>query len=80
MYAYLRKGKYDDYLTWPFTGTATIELLNQLEDKNHFGRELAIQTKKERDGNSLGTGGYLHFISHTELSLQVRQELSVLER
>ena len=29
------KGDNDDSLSWPFTGTITIELLNQLEDKNH---------------------------------------------
>ncbi len=33
--AYLMKGDNDDSLSWPFTGTVTIELLNQLEDKNH---------------------------------------------
>ena len=31
----LMKGENDDHLTWPFTGTVLIELLNQLEDKNH---------------------------------------------
>ncbi len=33
--AYVIKGHNDDSLSWPFTGTVTIELLNQLEDKNH---------------------------------------------
>ena len=32
---YLMKGDNDDSLSWPFTGTVTFELLNQLEDKNH---------------------------------------------
>ena len=35
VYAHLMKGDNDDSLTWPFTGTVTYELLNQLEDKNH---------------------------------------------
>ena len=65
VYAFLEKGKYDDHLTWPFTGTITTELLNQLEDKNHFSRELTIYTKREKDGNILGRGVCTHFISHT---------------
>ncbi len=32
---HLMKGDNDDSLSWPFTGIVTIELLNQLEDKNH---------------------------------------------
>ena len=35
VYACLMKGDNDDSLTWPFTGSVTFELLNQLEDKNH---------------------------------------------
>ena len=31
----IMKGKYDNVLKWPFTGTYFFELLNQLEDKNH---------------------------------------------
>ena len=31
----LMRGENDDHLPWPFTGTATVELLNQLEDNNH---------------------------------------------
>ena len=34
-FAYLMKGENDNHLPWPFTGRVTIELLNQLEDKNH---------------------------------------------
>ena len=36
VYVYFMKGDNDDSLTWPFTGTVTFELLNQLEDKNHY--------------------------------------------
>ena len=35
VFAYLMKGDNDDSLTWPFTGSITFELLNQLEDNNH---------------------------------------------
>ena len=42
VFAFLMKGENDDYLSWPFTGTVTVELLNhgQLEDKNHFSETI----------------------------------------
>ena len=35
VFAFLMKGEHDDELEFPFKGTITFELLNQLEDKNH---------------------------------------------
>ena len=32
----LMRGDFDDDLQWPFEGTITIQLLNQLEDTNHY--------------------------------------------
>ena len=43
--ACLMKGDNDDSLTWPFTGTVTFELLNQLEDKNHHKKTSHIPSK-----------------------------------
>ena len=37
--ACLMKGDNDDSLSWPFTGSVTFELLNQLEDKNPITRK-----------------------------------------
>ena len=34
--ALILEGAYDTTLKWPFKGTVNIELLNQLEDKNHI--------------------------------------------
>ena len=36
----LLPGAYDDILEWPFQGEVTIELLNQLEDRNHIKKEM----------------------------------------
>ena len=33
---HLMEGQNDDNLPWPFTGKVTVELLNQLEDDNHY--------------------------------------------
>ena len=42
VFVHLMKGDNDDSLTWPFTGTVTFELLNQLEDKNHHKRTVTF--------------------------------------
>ena len=47
VFAYLMKGDNDDSLTWPFTGTVTFELLNQLEDKNHYMKTATFQADHE---------------------------------
>ena len=36
IHVFLKKGKYDDDLKWPFIGKVTMKLLNQLEDNNHI--------------------------------------------
>ncbi len=46
VYAHLKEGRYDDSLVWPFPGTITIELLNQLEDKNHYQMNMLFPTDR----------------------------------
>ena len=73
VFAYLMKGDNDDYLTWPFTGTVTIELLNQLEDKNHRNGTDTLPaddkaSQRVVDGKRAQVGcGWSKFISHTYL-------------
>ncbi len=72
VFAYLMKGENDDSLSWPFTGTVTIELLNQLEDDNHCKTTLtylaeAGVSQRVVDGERGRGWGYHDFISHTEL-------------
>ena len=38
--ASLTRGKYDNSLPWPFTGTIVVTLLNPAEDKNHCNKEI----------------------------------------
>ena len=40
VYAYLMNGPFDDYLKWPFQGTVTIQLLNQLKNVNHHTKTI----------------------------------------
>ncbi len=72
--AHLMKGDNDDSLSWPFTGTVTIELLNQLEDKNHHKKTVTFTADYEVneivvDGErSLNGSGWPHFTSHADLA------------
>lgn len=34
--ACLMRGEFDDFLRWPFQGSVTIKMMNQLQDSNHF--------------------------------------------
>ena len=73
VFVYIMKGENDDYLPWPFTGTVTVELLNQLEDKNHH----SISIKFIPDDNSCHRvvddkrsshgWGRSEYISHSDL-------------
>ena len=64
-------GENDDRLTWPFRGEVSIELLNQLEDANHYAR--LIHFTDEKHGQRLyvsriGEGyGYRTFCAHSDL-------------
>ena len=73
VYAYLMKGPNDDSLSWPFTGTVTFELLNQLEDDNHHKKTVTFPEDRESsqrvvDGEAALAGyGQPKFISHADL-------------
>ena len=68
-YICLMPGEYDDTLEWPFQGEVTIELLNQLEDKNHkkciitfnneTGNEYSQRVSKRSRGSELGDTTFL---------------------
>ncbi len=67
------KGDNDDSLSWPFTGTVTIELLNQLEDKNHCKKTLTYLaeggvSQRVVDDERGGGWGYPEYISHADLA------------
>ena len=70
VYAYIEKGKYDDILIWPLLGTLTIELLNQLEDKNHYQLIITVPADHNQrvvDG-AINTGwGIRKYIAHSKL-------------
>ena len=63
IFAYIMKGQHDDRLQWPFTGTIIIELLNWLEDKEHYQMTLTVI-----EGEFGNNAGYEQFISHSSLT------------
>ncbi len=73
VYICLTGGEYDDNLVWPFNGTITIELLNQLEDQNHKMDELELRWTETSDAKRPPQGGrntgygWPEFIPHTGL-------------
>ena len=73
VYVYFMKGENDDYLPWPFSGKVTVELLNQLEDKNHHSMSMRFTSDNnsshqvvDKEISSLGWG-WVKYISHSDL-------------
>ena len=62
----LLQGHYDDQLHWPFLGTVTYELLNQLADDKHYNRVSIYGAFEDMHaGNSIGK---TKFLPHSSLS------------
>ena len=85
VYVYLMRGESDESLAWPFTGTMTVELLNQLEDKNHYSKSFhftadspASQRLVEHD---ISPHGYGHrcYISHSSLPYDAKMNCQYLK-
>ena len=46
VYLYLEKGEYDDHLNWPIKCIVRLQILNQLEDRNHIERSASWEWEK----------------------------------
>ena len=87
VYANLMKGPFDDYLEWPFQGTITIQLLNQLKDVNHRTHSINFTnttdhtvicrvTSGERARNGLGD---LTFLPQAKLAPKSKDDCQYLK-
>ena len=85
VWVYVLKGEYDSDLEFPFKGTITIELLNQLEDKHHHkgsytydGTEDGSKrvTDRERAKTAYGSPA---FIPHGELGFNAAKNCQYLK-
>ena len=84
VYVYLMKGENDDYLPWPFTGKVTIELLNQLEDRNHHSVSMKYTSDDDSsrvvDEERADTGwGWPKYISHSDLGHNIAKNCQYLK-
>jgi TNF receptor-associated factor 4 len=85
IYAFLMKGENDNHLPWPFTGTLTIELLNQLEDKNHHSIAITLSpdqacSKRVVSGQRSNNGhGRPRYISHSALGYNAAKNCQYLK-
>ena len=75
VFAFFLQGEFDDSLTWPFTGSVTVTLLNQLEDKNHHQHTIEYPEGTDNETNSrvingrkVQGNGEPYFISHDALA------------
>ena len=66
LYSKLLEGPYNDNLPWPFLGTVTVHLLNQLADDNHLAKKMLFKTMDDTYVND--TVGCSQFIPHLKLS------------
>lgn len=71
---HLMQGNFDGYLEWPFRGEVTVQLLNQLEDKDHHTVTIAFTDQTHHiiagrlTDRKKGSGqGQLKFIGHRKL-------------
>ena len=51
VWPFLMRGENDDNLIWPFTGDVTVQLLNQLEDKEHHQFLITFPEDKDDECN-----------------------------
>ena len=85
VYASLLKGDNDNSLTWPFTGTFVIELLNQLEDKNHHVLHIKFPAGSQSNKRVVGKKqthpgyGYHEFIAHSNLAYKSNKNTQYLK-
>ena len=68
IYLYLMRGENDDRLPWPFSGNITVELLNQLEDKNHHSKTVSLSNnacqRVKKDGKASMGDGFPCYLPH----------------
>ena len=83
---YLMQGEHDGTLVWPYNGKLVIEILNQLEDKHHYRREVVIDDSatmkvrvRVRDRSRAAQGrGKSELIAHADVLYNSEKNLQYL--
>ena len=86
MFTCLMRGELNSHLEWPFRGTVTIQLVNQLEDNEHRTNTIAYRdttpdaaAARVTDGERSHGLGCLKFLLHSELGLSVANNRQYLK-
>ena len=83
VFTYLMHGEFDSHLKWPFRGTITIQLVNQLEVKEHHTNPNhysdAPPDSAQVDGERSDGWGSPEFLPHSELGLSVANNRQYLK-
>ena len=77
VFIFLMRGDFDNHLQWPFRGRISIQLLNQLEDKNHQNASLSFSGAPDEhtsrvttpSGRAVRGLGQPEFIAHNYRSI-----------
>ncbi len=82
-FVYLQQGEYDNSLSWPFKGTVVVELINQLQDKNHLKFHIVFPGDEETSGRVTDRGqsggwGKQRLIAHSKLGLDSKKSTQYL--
>ncbi len=81
----LMRGDYDDQLEFPFKGTVTYELLNQLEDSNHHSASYTFEGTEDSSKRvidrekSIYANGVRDFIPHENLGHNITENCQYLK-
>ena len=86
VYNYVVRGEFDSQLKWPFRGTFTIQLVNQLKDEGHHTRTISyadmtpdMSAAQVTDGERALGWGWIKFLLQSELGLSVANNCQYLE-
>ena len=86
VYTCLMRGEFDSHLKWPFRGTVTVQIVNQLEDKKHHIETITYTdvtpdiSAAQVSGRERSHGrGWHEFLPHSELGLNVANNRQYLK-
>ena len=85
VFTYLMRGENDDNLSWPYTGTVTVELLNQLENRNHYPLSKKFVSDRgqrvvNHDFVAQGrASGHYEYIPHSSLHYDLKKNCQYLK-
>ena len=85
IYTCMMQGPFDDCLKWPFRGEITIQIVNQVGDRDHVKMIISYNDKTPEDnagrmtGKDAGGWGYSKFLAHNKLQYNAKRKTQYLK-